>query len=269
MLYIVGTPIGNLKEFSGYAVEILNSCEYILCEDTRTSLVLLKHYNINKPLKSYHKFNETKMLETIVSDLKNNKDIALISDAGMPCVSDPGNILINELIKNNLKYTVVSGPCALINAFILSGYKAPFTFVGFLPEKQKDLTELLTELKNYKSALIFYVSCHDVQKTFESLLKVLGNRNVCVVREISKMFEEVNFTTLQNGYNGVIKGEFVFVVEGASNTNELLELSVTDHLKHYLKLGFSSNDAVKQVASERKLQKNEVYKIALTLKKWA
>lgn len=269
MLYIVGTPIGNLKEFSSYAIEILNNSEYILCEDTRTSLVLLKHYNINKPLKSYHKFNETKMLETVISDLKDGKDISLISDAGMPCVSDPGNILVNELIKNNLKYTVVSGPCALINAFILSGYKAPFTFVGFLPEKQKELTELLTELKNYKSALIFYVSCHDVQKTFDSLLKMLGNRNVCVVREISKMFEEVNFTTLQNGYNGVTKGEFVFVVEGNSDNNELLNLNIDEHIKHYLSLGLTTNDAVKQVAVERKLQKNEVYKIALKLKKWA
>ena len=267
MLYIVGTPIGNLKEFSGYAIEILNSCDYVLCEDTRTSLVLLKHYNINKPLKSYHKFNETKMLETVIADLKCDKNIALISDAGMPCVSDPGNILVNELIKNNLKYTVVSGPCALINAFILSGYKAPFTFVGFLPEKQKDLNEVLTEVKNYKSALIFYVSCHDVEKTFDSLLNVLGNRNVCVVREISKMFEEVAFTTLKDGYNGVTKGEFVFVVEGVGETNELLNLDIVDHIKHYLDLGLSSNDAVKQVATERKLPKNEVYKIALTIKK--
>ena len=269
MLYIVGSPIGNLKEFSGYAVEILNSCDYVLCEDTRTSLVLLNHYKINKPLKSYHKFNETKMLEGVISDLKADKNIALISDAGMPCVSDPGNRLVNELIKNNLKYTVISGPCALINAFILSGFSAPFTFVGFLPEKQKEQIELLTELKGYKSALIFYVSCHDVNKTCGYLLNVLGNRKVCIVREISKMFEEVNFSTLEKGYNGVNKGEFVFVVEGETNNNELLNLTTLEHLKHYLGLGMNLTDAIKQVAKERKVPKNEVYKIALELKKWA
>ena len=209
------------------------------------------------------------MLEGVISDLKADKNIALISDAGMPCVSDPGNILVNELIKNNLKYTVISGPCALINAFILSGFSAPFTFVGFLPEKQKEQIELLTELKGYKSALIFYVSCHDVNKTCGYLLNVLGNRKVCIVREISKMFEEVNFSTLEKGYNGVNKGEFVFVVEGETNNNELLNLTTLEHLKHYLGLGMNLTDAIKQVAKERKVPKNEVYKIALELKKWA
>lgn len=267
MLYIVGTPIGNLKEFSGYAIETLNNCEYILCEDTRTSLVLLEHYNIKKPLKSYHKFNETKMLESVISDLNANKNIALISDAGMPGISDPGNVLINEAIKNQLKYTVVSGPCALINAFVLSGYKTPFTFVGFLPEKQKDFNNLTAELKNYLSTLIFYVSCHDVDKTMENLFNAFGDRNVCVVREISKMFEEVNFTSLKCGYSGVKKGEFVFVVEGAQSHNELLSLDVASHLQHYISLGIQKAEAIKMVASDRKMPKGEVYKIALTLKK--
>lgn len=266
MLYIVGTPIGNLKEISSYAIEILNGCEYILCEDTRTSSVLLNHYKINKPLKSYHKFNETKMLNSVITDLQNGCNIALISDAGMPCVSDPGNILVNEAIKNNLKYTVISGPCALINAFILSGYSAPFTFVGFLPEKEKDVNNMLTELKNYKTTLIFYVSCHDVIKTFEKLYKVLGNRNICVVREISKMFEEVSFTTLQNGYNGVTKGEFVFVVEKGSEQNELNNLTVQEHLKHYEKLGLTNMEAIKQVAHDRNTTKNEIYNMAIKIK---
>ena len=120
MLYLVGTPIGNLKEFNNYAVEILNKVDYILCEDTRTSSVLLNHYQIKKPLKSYHKFNEREMLNKVVADLENGKDVALISDAGMPAVSDPGNILVNEVKSHELEYTVISGPCALINAFIMS-----------------------------------------------------------------------------------------------------------------------------------------------------
>ena len=136
MLYLVGTPIGNLKEFNNYAVEILNKVDYILCEDTRTSAVLLNHYNIKKPLKSYHKFNEKEMVEKIGNDLIGGKNIALISDAGMPVISDPGNVLVNFAIKNGVDYTVVSGPCALINAFILSGFNAPFCFIGFLPEKK-------------------------------------------------------------------------------------------------------------------------------------
>ena len=267
MLYIVGTPIGNLKDFSSHACEVLQNCEYILCEDTRTSLVLLKHYNISKPLKSYHKFNETKMLESVVADLLNGKDVALISDAGMPAVSDPGNILVNEAIKNNIDYTVVSGPCALINAFILSGFKAPFTFGGFLPEQQKEIANVLNEVKTYKSTLIFYVSCHDVNKTFETLCEYLGDRKICVVREISKMFEEVKFSTLKQGYDGTLKGEFVFVVEGNNDENKLIELSIEDHILYYLNLGVSKNDAVKTVAKERKIAKNDVYKIAIEIKK--
>ena len=129
MLYIVATPIGNLKEITYRAIEVLNSVEYILCEDTRTSKILLDAYNISKPLKSYHKFNESKASVDIISDLKSGKDIALISDAGMPGISDPGSILVNELIHEELEYTVVSGASALINAFVLSGYSTPFTFI--------------------------------------------------------------------------------------------------------------------------------------------
>ena len=130
MLYLVATPIGNLKEITYRAVEILNDVDYIACEDTRTSKVLLSNYNINKPLKAYHKFNETKASEEIITDLLNDKNIALISDAGMPGISDPGNILVNKLKEKNLDYTVISGPSALINAFVLSGYATPFTFTS-------------------------------------------------------------------------------------------------------------------------------------------
>ena len=135
MLYIVATPIGNLKEITFRAIEVLKDVKYILCEDTRTSKVLLDAYDIHKPLKSYHKFNEVKVSSDIIEDLKSGVDIALISDAGMPGISDPGNILINEAIKNNIEYTVVSGASALINAFVMSGFEPPFTFVGFLDRK--------------------------------------------------------------------------------------------------------------------------------------
>lgn len=265
MLYLVGTPIGNLKEFNNYAVGILNKVDYILCEDTRTSSVLLNHYQIKKPLKSYHKFNEREMLNKIVDDLKSGKDVALISDAGMPAVSDPGNILVNEVKQQNLEYTVVSGPCALINAFILSGYSAPFTFIGFLPEKNKDVTNLLMQYKNVQSTLIFYVSCHNIEKDFNTLLNVFGDREVCVVREITKMFEEKTFTTLKQGYSGDKRGEFVLVLNNNIQDNELNTLSVKEHLLHYINQGFSKQDAIKFVCADRGLKKSEVYKVAIDL----
>lgn len=265
MLYLVGTPIGNLKEFNNYAVEILNSVDYILCEDTRTSSVLLNHYQIKKPLKSYHKFNEREMINKVVGDLQQGKNVALISDAGMPGISDPGNILVNEVIKEELDYTVVSGPCALINAFIMSGFPTPFTFIGFLPEKNADKNNLLMQYKNVYGSLIFYVSCHNIDKDFETLYSVFGDKPVCVVRELTKMYEEKTFTTLKEKYNGDTRGEFVLIVNNVKEENSLNELSILDHLKHYIDLGASKQDAIKYVCADRGIKKQEVYKIAVEL----
>jgi len=258
MLYIVATPIGNLKEITHYAIEILNSVDYIACEDTRTSMVLLNHYSIKKPLISYHKFNEKSECGKIISHLKNGKNIALISDAGMPGISDPGNILVNELIENNLEYTVVSGPSALINAFVMSGFPSPFTFVGFLPNKKSDAKKVLEEVKNYKSSLIFYVAPHDINDTLSVINSILGDRKAVVVREISKKFEEKIFINLAQGYNGVLKGEFVLVVEGATQETQN-NLSIVEEIELLISCGLSKNDAIKQVAHNRNLKKNDVY----------
>lgn len=260
MLYIVGTPIGNLGEFSFRGIETLKSVSYIACEDTRTSLTLLKHYEIDKPLISYHKFNEKTMLAKLINDLKEGKDIALISDAGMPVISDPGNILINELIKEGVEYTVVSGPSAFVNAFILSGYEYPFTFIGFLPNKNSDIKKLLNAYKMSASTLIFYLAPHDLDKTFNVLLEHLGDREVCVTRELTKKFETIEFTTLSKGYQGVSKGEFVLVVKGVKETNDFEDLSIKQHFEQYINSGMSKNDAIKQVAHDRKLKKDVVYK---------
>lgn len=265
MLYIVATPIGNLKDISKRAIETLMSVDYILCEDTRTSSVLLKHYDIKRPLMSYHKFNETQQLQKVITDLKNNVDIALISDSGMPAISDPGQILVKSVIENDLKMTVIPGASALINAFVLSGFDAPFTFVGFLPNKTSDKKQLLKELKNYASTLIFYVSPYDVKKQMQDLLMILGDRRVAVVRELTKTFEEVEHTTLKLGYTKTIKGEFVLVVEGkVQDDNPLNALSVEEHLDFYINLGYDKRDAIEMVSKDRKLKKNQVYKIAHT-----
>ncbi|MBR4745708.1 MAG: 16S rRNA (cytidine(1402)-2'-O)-methyltransferase [Clostridia bacterium] len=266
MLYIVATPIGTLSEVTYRAVEILKSVDYIACEDTRTSKVFLSHYSINKPLVSYHKFNEVSSQEKIIADLKSGKDIALISDAGMPGISDPGTVLVNKLIECGLPYTVVSGPSACINAFVLSGFDTPFTFVGFLPDKNGDKVKALQEYKTYKSTLIFYVSPHDLVDTLNTMHNMLGNRKICVVRELTKKFEEVYFTTLADGYDSVLKGEFVVVVQGyMEENNDLLSKSVVEHIKYYTQNGFSKNEAIKLVAKERKLKKDEVYKQAIDL----
>lgn len=266
MLYIIATPIGNLGEITFRAIETLNKVEYILCEDTRTSKILLSHYNILTKCVSYHKFNEQSKLDEIVKDLECDKDIALISDAGMPCISDPGNILVNKLIEKKLPYTVVSGANAAVNAFVLSGYSAPYTFVGFLPEKNSEAKNLLEELSFFKSVLIFYISPHNLSQTLDLLSKSLGNRNCAIIREISKMYEEVTFSTLSDGFNGTLKGEFVVVVDKPDLKNPLNELSIEDHLKHYIVLGETKNEAIKKVCKDRNLKKNEVYQIAITLK---
>lgn len=265
MLYLVGTPIGNLKELSSNAIQILNDADYILCEDTRTSSVLLNHYDIKKPLKSYHKFNEKSMVDSVLEDLSNNKNIALISDAGMPGISDPGNVLVKAAIEHNLEYTVVSGPCALINAFIMSGYDTPFTFVGFLPDKVNERNNLLMQYKQYYGTLIFYMSCHDIDKYFDSLYRVFGNKQVCVVRELTKMYEEKIFTTLQEGYHGELRGEFVLVLNNSKEDNQLNSLTIKEHLLHYINLGASKQDAIKYVCADRNIKKQVVYKEAIDL----
>lgn len=262
MLYIVATPIGNLKDITFRAVETLKAVDYIICEDTRTSLTLLNAYEIKKPLFSYHKFNEKEKVDKIIADLKEGKDIALISDAGMPCVSDPGNILVNACIESGVEYTCVSGASAVINAFVLSGYSAPFTFIGFLPEKKSEIKALLEDYKNSKSTLIFYVSPHSLEKTIAELYSNLGDRKFTAVREISKRFEEIVAGTLKEGYTGTIKGEFVLLVRPCEETKEF-NLSIEEQLEEYLSGGMDKNEAIKIVAKERGLKKNDVYKLTI------
>ncbi len=259
MLYLIATPIGNLKEITFRAVEILQEVDYIACEDTRNSRVLLDNYNISKPLISYHKFNENKCGEDIISDLKNGKNIAIISDAGMPGISDPGSIIVGMCQKEELDYTVISGPSALINAFVLSGYETPFTFVGFLPDNNTKKNTLLDNLSSVNSTLIFYCSPHSIANDLEDLYKFLGNREICVVREISKKFEEVNFSTLEEGYTGTVKGEFVVLVRANKSEKKGTE-GIDVRLQTLLDMGLSKTDASKVIAKLTGKKKDEIYK---------
>lgn len=262
MLYIVATPIGNLGEITFRAIEILKQADYILCEDTRTSSVLLDRYAIKTNKVSYHKFNEKEKLEKIITDLKNGGNIALISDAGMPAICDPGNILITSAIENNLAYTVVSGASAFVNAFVLSGYTLPFTFFGFLPAKLKDKKQLLDSVASIESTLIFYMTPHSIEKDIEFLFKKLGNREICVIREISKKFETITFSSLEKGYAGVEKGEFVVVVKKAKQERgSFSEKDILQEVANEIAKGTPKMQAMKNVAGKFDLSKSEVYKI--------
>ena len=259
MVYFVATPIGNLGEITGRAVETLKNVSAIFCEDTRHSKVLLEHYGISKSLYSYHKFNEKKSLDFVLSFAQRGEDIAVISDAGMPCINDPGNILVNALKEHQLPYTVISGPSAFVNAFVLSGYQPPFTYYGFLPEKKGDRDKLLD---GSVGVAIFYLSVHDIKENMAYLCQRLGDRECCLVKELSKSHEKIRFCHLSDIIEDD-KGEFVLVVNAQKQENPLCSLSVEEHIAYYVSGGMSKSDAIKAVAKDRNVSKNEIYKLTL------
>ena len=259
MVYFIATPIGNLGEITYRAVETLKSVSAIFCEDTRHSQILLNHYGISKPLYSYHKFNEKKSLDFVLSFCEKGEDVAVISDAGMPSINDPGNVLVNALIEKNYPYTVVSGASAFVNAFVLSGYKPPFTYYGFLPLKLAERDKLLD---GAVGVAIFYVSVHDIKENMSYLCDRLGNRECCLVKELTKTHERARFCHLADVIDDD-KGEFVLVVNSATQDNPLCKLTVEEHLAYYMKDGMSKSEAVKAVAKDRNVAKNEIYKLTI------
>ena len=264
MLYIVATPIGNLKDFSYRAVEVLQSVDLIACEDTRHSLKLLGTYDIKKPLVSYHKFNERESGLKLIEELRVGKNIALISDAGTPLISDPGNVLTKMLVEEGLEFTVVPGACAFVPALILSGMDTSrFCFLGFLPEKQTERREFLAKYENLDLTLIFYSAPHDIEKNVTYLAEAFGNRRAVAVREITKVFEQAVPFNLVDGYAGEKRGEFVIIVEGASGESKLNELSPKEHIDFYINQGFDKKEALKKVAKERGVSKSELYKYTI------
>lgn len=263
MLYIVGLPIGNLKDITLRALEVLGEVDIIACEDTRNTLKLLNHYKIKKKLISYHKFNEKQMSEEIIALLKDKKNIALVSDSGMPVISDPGNILIKTLKENALEYTVIPGASAGISALILSGMDSSlFTFAGFLPEKKIDRTNLLSALKTLSHTIIFYISPHSLKKDTDSIYQIFGVRKACFVKEITKIHETVFDFVLGDEITMNEKGEFVLLVEGAKETGEKKsELSVNEKIKLLIGQGLTENQAISKVAKQSNMTKQELYKL--------
>lgn len=263
MLYFVATPIGNLKDISLRAIEVLKSVDEIACEDTRRSAVLLNRYDIKKPLFSYHKYNEKEESEKIAEKLESGKNLALVTDAGMPVISDPGNVLVKTLIERGLEFTVVPGACACVSALVLSGFScARFCFIGFLPQKNGERKELLSKYKDLDMPLVFYSAPHDIIKDVTDIAEVFGDRAAAAVKEITKIYEDVERFNLKDGMKSEPKGEYVLIVDGKGK-EDFSDLSEEEHVKKYLDEGMDKKDAIKRVARERGVSKSSLYKYTI------
>lgn len=259
--YFVGTPIGNFSEMTYRAVDVLKSVDEIWCEDTRHSLPLLNYYEIAKPLQSFHKFSDNGKIDLCRQKLLDGKRIAYISDAGMPCISDPGAKLTQMLIAENIEFTVVSGACACINALILSGLSTEnFYFVGFLRDKPKLRSEQITKVKGLQTTIVFYSSVHNINDDLNYLASQLGARQCAIVREISKMYETVYRGTLGEFEIDDPRGEFAIICEGATP----VACDPETELRNRIEGGQDEKEAVKEVAKLCGLKKNDVYQLYIT-----
>ena len=263
MLYLVPTPVGNLEDMTPRAVRVLSEADFIACEDTRTSLPLLRRYGVSKPLIAYHAFNEKGKTEAILERLLRGENGALISDAGTPGISDPGYELIRRCIDEGVAITALPGPTAFVPALILSGLPPyPFLFYGFLPDKQGERERAILSAASLPWTLIFYISPHKAEKHLLHLLELLGDRKAALVREISKIYEEARRGTLSYLAESVregVKGELVLVVEGAAGERERTDLpDWRERAKTLAANGVSSREVVKILAEEYSVSKNEV-----------
>lgn len=261
MLYFVSTPIGNLEDISFRAINTLKFCDVIACEDTRHSQILLNHYGIKAKTIAYHKFNEQNSADGIIELLRQCKNVAVISDAGMPVISDPGNILAKKLHENNIEYTIIPGANAGLSALILSGFDAnQFAFFGFLSEKNKELKVQLDDIKNFNGTKIIYSSKYNINKDLKSLHSALGKAKVAIVSEITKMHENCEIATLPYELKDP-KGEFVIVVENAPQT----QVEITDELllEEIFKLLKNNNkqDTFKLLKDKYNLSKSYIYNL--------
>lgn len=263
-VFIVSTPIGNLGDMTYRAVEVLKSVDVIFAEDTRNSGILLKHYHIQTQMTSYHEFNKVQKTEEAINRLNQGQNIALISDAGTPGISDPGHVLITETIKHGFYVVAIPGASASLTALVGSGLSMqPHTFIGFLPRKKSEAKALLQSYEPYRETLIFYESPMRITQTLNMIYDVFGNRLVTLARELTKTFETYIRTSLKEALQleHVKKGEYVIVVEGNQNEITFDDLSIYDHVMMFIREGLSEKDAMKRVASLRKISKSEVYKV--------
>ena len=269
-LYIIPTPIGNLKDITLRALEILEKVDIIYCEDTRKTIKLLNHYNIKNKLKSYHEHNENFRKEEILNELENGLNIAIVSDAGMPGISDPGHIIIKYLLENNKEVEVLPGATASITALVVSGMDSTrFTFLGFFPREKKEMINFIDILRKIDNTSIIYESVHRIKNT----LKILGiefpERYIVVCRELTKLHEEKIRGKCKDVYDIFkdkenIKGEFVLILDKAEI--EIVNYNIEELIEIELKNGFTKKQAVKNIVDKYGLNKNEVYKASIDIR---
>ena len=261
-LYLIPTPIGNLDDISIRCLNTLKEVDVIFSEDTRVTSLLLSHFEISKKLVSSHSYNEDVTSNKLIDYLKEGKNVGLVSDRGTPVISDPGYKLAKAAIDNNFNVVALPGTTAFVPALIASGLNPqPFLFFSFLSNKSSKRKKELEDLKNYPYTLIFYEAPHRLLETLDDMYDVLGNRKICISREISKKFEEIYRDTLGNIRAQVkdAKGEFVIVIDGNYEEKTYDNLSIIEHVNLYVKEGYDVKEASKLVAKERKMTKSDVY----------
>ena len=271
ILYLCATPIGNLQDMTPRVVETLKEVDLIAAEDTRNSIKLLNHFEIKTPMTSYHEFNKVEKAMYLVQQLQMGKNIALITDAGTPAISDPGEVLVRECQKANITVTSLPGACALITALTLSGLNTRrFCMEGFLPADKKEKKDILEELKCESRTMILYEAPHRLTKTLAELYEVLGDREIALCRELTKKFETVFKTTLKEAIayyeENEPRGEYVLVIEGKSREEkkqEMIEewekMSIGEHVAFYENHGIDHKEAMKKVAKDRGVSKRDIY----------
>ena len=267
-LTLVGTPIGNLSDFSPRAIEALEACDLIAAEDTRVSLTLLNHFGIRKPLISYFEHNKRERGEAICRKLEDGENAVLVTDAGMPAISDPGEDLVALCHERGIPVTVIPGPSAGIAALAVSGLPtARFTFEGFLSTNRRDRRDRLDSLKVEQRTMVFYEAPHKLLGTLEDLLTAFGDRRICLARELTKLHEEIVRTTLTEAVTryreAAPRGEFVLVIEGAAPAEDtpLTPEEAAKIALVYVKEGLSTSDAAKKAAAETGVKKGDIYRL--------
>lgn len=267
-LYIVGTPIGNLNDISQRAIDTLREVDFIVAEDIRVTLKLLNKYHIKKPLISFHKFSSKRKAENIIK-LLENKTAALVTDAGMPCISDPGDILVRKCHENNINLKVVPGPCALTAAISISGMNCSrFSFFGFLPIDNKKRSQTLLSLKKIQHAIILYEAPHKLKRTFKDLLLYFKDRKIAIAKELTKIHENIEIYSLEQAERyysekDIIKGEYVLIIEGCSkkhtDSRTIFEQCL-EFTKKLINSGEKLSDACRKSADIYSFKKNDIYK---------
>ena len=269
-LYVVATPIGNLMDISFNAIEVLKRSDIILCEDTRVSKKLLNRYNIRyKKLIANHKFNESKNLNKIITHLENNKVISIISDAGTPCISDPGKLIINECIKKNLDIFSIPGPSSVVSAVSVSGFSDKFIFYGFFPEKEKDLRNDFEAISKLNFTIIFFISAKKFKKNSISLKKYFSDRKLLICKELTKMYEQhfrIDVSQIDN-FKKELKGEITLVIsekmqpESGNYLNDMEKKKIKKLIKN-----LSIKDIVREIKKNKDISRKEIYNYCLKIK---